>query len=633
MIGSLPIPRRKALVDRQRHASRRGGSTMVHLVTAAVRPTLIGALLFVLATAGLLCWIRVFSEPDLSQARAAAHALRAGERAMFDEQSALLGYVATNDDQFLADYRTAQAAAAKADAAAQDALRNGDAAVSTAFGQAWTAAQMWEDRWAIPAAGGRAPGSPAIDSAGAVSAAGQATFIESGTTLFDRYQSLDAAALTMAENRIRQIISTQTDVITAAGVAALLLGVAGCASLVVGRRRLQQFVIAPLDELSRQADRVTGGDYASVGATHTPAAIDEIAELTTSLQTLVSTLDEKRAETRQHTAELEDRTVRLQEVLELSRDLSASLSLGNVVSVLAEAMRRIAGADRAMVWLLNWDERTLTSFDPDHPESSQTIDSGSGDPIGRAARYAREVPLSGGPAATDSLGVAIPLVIGGRVIGVVSVVPRTGGKLDMEMVDSLVLHGAAAIQAARVHAETDELSRRDPLTGLANRRQLNGDIAMEIERALRLNHPLSFVMIDLDHFKRVNDRYGHQRGDEVLREVAAVISQEIRAIDGAYRYGGEELALLLREETGAEAARTVERIRAEIASRFAWAGESPITLSAGIAALGPLTMSPGTLIATADRALYDAKRGGRDRVILYDSFTDVVVGSERSRTA
>ena len=149
-------------------------------------------------------------------------------------------------------------------------------------------------------------------------------------------------------------------------------------------------------------------------------------------------------------------------------------------------------------------------------------------------------------------------------------------------------------------------------------RQLSTDLAAELERAVRFGHPLSFVMIDMDHFKRLNDTYGHPRGDQVLREVAGAIRREIRAIDGAYRYGGEELALLLRESTGADAERTVERIRLSVASRFTWAVESPVSLSAGVAELDSETASASALIAAADRALYAAKRAGRNRVVRYD---------------
>jgi diguanylate cyclase (GGDEF)-like protein len=585
---------------------------MLRVVTTAVRPTLIGALVFVLGIGGLLVWLLAYSGPHLTSARAGSRSLRIGEQAMFDEQDALRAYLATGEATFLESYRSAVSRVARATAVTERSFSEGDARVSTKFAQAWTAAQVWEDKWASPVASGSWRSVADTNADGTVKASEQTEFLILGGELFNRYRTGESAVQEAADSSVSSQIAVQTDGVTIVGFTAVLLGVASSTALAFGRRRLHRQIVAPIEQLSEEADRVAAGDYAPIQALST-GPVHEVAQLLTSLQGMTSSLVADREEATRRSEELLERTARLHHVLELSRELSASLSLSHVISGLTRAMRLVAGAAGATVWLQDWDQRTLTEFDSTGREGTERVEVGLG-PVGRAAQYARTMPLG----RDDSAGSAIPLVIGGRAVGVIAAVPLAGGELDMEMVDALALQGAAAIQAARMHTETEALSRRDPLTDLANRRQLTTDLAAEMERALRFGHTLSFVMIDLDHFKRLNDTYGHQRGDQVLREVAGTISREIRAIDGAYRYGGEELAILLREASGPEAVQTVERIRAAVASRFPWADEAPVTLSAGVAELDRGTTTTSTLIAAADEALYVAKRSGRNRVHLHD---------------
>jgi two-component system, cell cycle response regulator len=185
---------------------------------------------------------------------------------------------------------------------------------------------------------------------------------------------------------------------------------------------------------------------------------------------------------------------------------------------------------------------------------------------------------------------------------------------------------ARARAALRTQAVRDALALQastDPLTGLANRRQLDLRLAEAFDLAHRHGRPLACLMLDVDHFKRVNDTYGHAAGDAVLREVAARARAECRAVDTVARFGGEELTVLL-PETDAEGARTVaERMRAAVAATPvpAWATDGalvaiPVRISIGIAALGPHTPTAEALRATADGALYQAKQTGRDRVVV-----------------
>jgi diguanylate cyclase (GGDEF)-like protein len=160
-------------------------------------------------------------------------------------------------------------------------------------------------------------------------------------------------------------------------------------------------------------------------------------------------------------------------------------------------------------------------------------------------------------------------------------------------------------------------SVRDPLTGLFNRRYLEESLEREIHRANRTHRQISFVMLDLDHFKRFNDTFGHQAGDMLLREVAGVIKSGIRAGDLACRYGGEEFALIISEADSAGAAKCVENLREAIRHlSLTYRGQvlGAVTLSAGIAAFPISGEDPADLIQAADAALYQAKKEGRNRI-------------------
>jgi diguanylate cyclase (GGDEF)-like protein len=158
----------------------------------------------------------------------------------------------------------------------------------------------------------------------------------------------------------------------------------------------------------------------------------------------------------------------------------------------------------------------------------------------------------------------------------------------------------------------------DELTGLSNHRRFQEALASELERARRFDTGIGLVMLDVDNFKQVNDTYGHQVGDHVLREVARVLRTESREVDEPARYGGEELAVILPAADLEGAYGLAERVRAGIESlTIAIDGGDPlrVTASFGVAALPESAHDQGSLIAAADAALYSAKRTGKNRTI------------------
>ncbi|HEU4641006.1 MAG TPA: diguanylate cyclase [Gemmatimonadaceae bacterium] len=200
------------------------------------------------------------------------------------------------------------------------------------------------------------------------------------------------------------------------------------------------------------------------------------------------------------------------------------------------------------------------------------------------------------------------------------------GRSDVEFAETVVRAAVAAIRRAQViestradKARLEVLALTDPLTQTHNRRALMERLTAELERARRYALQLSLLMVDLDHFKAINDTYGHVVGDEVLRSVARTLQREARAVDVVARYGGEEFVVILPETPEEGAVSLAERIRARVgdalpisAGEYGWLN---VTVSIGVATIpSPRVNSPEELIALADEALYRAKAQGRNRV-------------------
>lgn len=174
---------------------------------------------------------------------------------------------------------------------------------------------------------------------------------------------------------------------------------------------------------------------------------------------------------------------------------------------------------------------------------------------------------------------------------------------------------------ARLQQSLQEQAIRDPLTGLYNRRYMQETLSRDLSRAKREGYPLALVLLDLDHFKLVNDTYGHAAGDEVLKTVSAILTQGTRESDMICRYGGEEFLIALPGMSPNQALKRVEAWRLELAQTDTHVGDAMVnvTLSAGIAVYPMHGADTDTLVARADEALYRSKDQGRNRVICCDS--------------
>jgi diguanylate cyclase (GGDEF)-like protein len=211
----------------------------------------------------------------------------------------------------------------------------------------------------------------------------------------------------------------------------------------------------------------------------------------------------------------------------------------------------------------------------------------------------------------------IPLVSFGQTLGVLVLDSAQAGSFkgsDIQPLESVADICATAIQNAHYVERVKQLAFLDGLTGIFNRRFFELRIAEEIERARRFGAGMAVVMVDIDHFKRLNDEFGHLLGDEVLRQVSSVFHQQLRKIDVVCRYGGEEFAILLSQTHQQHALGVAEKLR-KLVEGWQFPGvPRPVRISVGVASFPDHGTTRDELVKAADGALYAAKQAGRNRV-------------------
>jgi two-component system, cell cycle response regulator len=236
----------------------------------------------------------------------------------------------------------------------------------------------------------------------------------------------------------------------------------------------------------------------------------------------------------------------------------------------------------------------------------------------------RDVPVFSHPMRIkdhESL-LVLPLLVKDEVIGTFTVAAKRAGAFPSdrrEMLGVIANQVAISMQNARMYEVVEEQATTDGLTGLVNHRTFQERFTAMLGRADRRTFAVSLLLTDIDHFKKVNDTYGHPTGDEVLRRVAVILKASARKIDIVARYGGEEFAIVLEGTDRAGALQLAERIRQEVAQQsFASPqGAFQVTLSLGVACYPDDARDKAEIIARADQSLYAAKHGGRNRTVCY----------------
>ena len=325
---------------------------------------------------------------------------------------------------------------------------------------------------------------------------------------------------------------------------------------------------------------------------------------------------------------------RYQELIDFHKAISL-LSLEEISAVLVDRLPSILSTHFFTLFLYDKDKRMLNLMCHNRPDiessfslslsSSLIMESAvlSGQYIlGQRFKDSKYYRGSNNKFFKKDFFVTIPLKIEKEIVGVLNI---NDGEQDsfeessLEMVLDISDFISMSISNAILYEQTKQLAVTDGLTGISNRPNMEQALQNEFERSMRYGAPLSVVLLDVDHFKGVNDTYGHQKGDEILVAIASLLKKVCRANDIAARYGGEEFLMILPQSNAQGAFKIAERLREEMMKMNFTGNESnfSVTTSCGVAELDrDFIKNTDQLIAMADHALYDAKTGGRNKTII-----------------
>ncbi len=330
--------------------------------------------------------------------------------------------------------------------------------------------------------------------------------------------------------------------------------------------------------------------------------------------------------------ELRRRRYDLEALAVMARRLEEAPGSAEAAAVLVDTVADTFDVGRAVVLAApNGEQLGVLARKGDVRDAPVPVD---GDSIVRRALTEHRTQLAGGldPVSDAALAavlpdarnlVIVPLSAARKGLGVLVMEHplRAASRIERRIVGMLerfAAHAALALRNAWLLEQIQHLAATDGLTNIANRATFQQTLGQELARAERGNGSVGLVLLDLDHFKRLNDTHGHQAGDDVLRAVARCLEEEVRLGDSVARYGGEEFAVVLRRATHSQALEVAERVRSAVAriDREALAIGEPVTVSIGVAVSGERGMPFSELVERADRALYAAKQAGRDRAVV-----------------
>ncbi|HZA26642.1 MAG TPA: diguanylate cyclase [Actinomycetota bacterium] len=385
---------------------------------------------------------------------------------------------------------------------------------------------------------------------------------------------------------------------------------------------LARLLARPLQRLAEGAMAVASGDF----DTHVDAeGQGDVAQLAEAFNSMTENLRGYVGELRKSRDELRRGLDRLGETLSSTHDLEG------MFAVILDTAAVTLGAKAGAVYLLSPSGRNVrleVARGYEAPERA-ALRIGEGIAGRSAAGISVLLPSERDPVSPSRpvepaapTAIAVPLIRGDRTMGVLALygrsIPEPFVQDDVATLGSFAAQASVAVENVLLHKEAERLSITDGLTGVWNRRYLQLTLTKEIERAQRFGRPLSVLMMDIDHFKLVNDAHGHHVGDEVLVELTRRTMSTIRGqIDALARYGGEEFVVVL-PETPTDGAKVVaDKILAVIRHRPFVEDEQggvPLTVSIGVAAFPEDAATADELVRAADLAMYRAKEAGRDRV-------------------
>ena len=396
----------------------------------------------------------------------------------------------------------------------------------------------------------------------------------------------------------------------AAGLAATALTLlsAGLAGF-----RLAKHRAAP----QREALRIISGLTRDGLKQTAPQSSDRLARAAlTRIWALTGPVITRQRQLLEQNGELQRRYGQARALIDLMAEFNETMQLAAVLDRLSFGLSRFFAGDGVAIWIrasqgqfelaVKVAEEFPSSLNP-HDRWVSTVMAGD---VGLVLPFwlDREMPCMAAPL----------LDAQAHRIGIVALTSRRRPAYTVEdgaFLRTVIGHAALAIQNATMYEFIDTLSRVDPLTGLQNRREFDRLLQQALADAQQAGQQVSLIMADIDHFKGINDRFGHQEGDRALQQIGRLIqSVPRRATDGAFRIGGEEFAVLMGDTDKSGAVALSETLRGVTEGAKLLASGGPVTVSLGVATFPADGIDATALVAAADRALYQAKAGGRNRV-------------------
>lgn len=394
----------------------------------------------------------------------------------------------------------------------------------------------------------------------------------------------------------------------------------------------------PLDSLTSAVSIISSGNLEHRVDIKTG---DEIETLGREFNMMAKSLSEKKTETREYVEQLErsnylldQNILRLYTLYNISKTLSSTVEAEKLLEQIVTEVQHSLSIHRISIMLVDAEHDIIyITAGVGLSNEAKKMTFGMQDSIYGWAAMTGEATTINNPSAdsrfhpTDELDddagalVIAPFRGRGKVIGLLCAYKLDGEPFDresFEMLTTISTQLGLTLENARLFDETRQLAITDGMTFLYNYRHFMECLAEEFSRAKRYKRELSLLMIDVDFFKKYNDTYGHQKGDEVLRGLADILKRSVRASDIVARYGGEEFVILLPETENEKALMLAERIRKDVESaNLARDGSAPVekvTVSIGVSTVDAEIKSFDDLMTKADKALYQAKNSGRNRV-------------------
>lgn len=531
--------------------------------------------------------------------------------ALLDEEVGLRGFMATGDSRLLGSYY--QGTKAEADAI-RNTLDNLDPADQEEAQPKIERLQKMVSSWHEEVA------DPMVRQRSAASLPNLKEVLEKEKKHFEAVREASESLLRLLDDRDNvRLVAVEESLETARWISSAAMLLVFFLGLWVSRLILRK-VADPLVELAEAAR--LGAGFPDPDSIHSVREVEVLSQALFELDGRVREREQSLRQGQEEAQAVRDFTELVQRI-DLESDLLAATE---------QALRRFVQADRVQIFLRppvgDGLEARVPVLSPGEAErhrilqdamACRAIQKGAPVMLGADAPTACLCPL-GNPGKGGYL--CIPLVASGQLMGVVNLQASKAGHCHVvrqRIAEACVSVAAAALQALRALALAKEQAIRDGLTGAFNRRFLDEILAKVVDQGRRREQPLSALMIDIDHFKRFNDQYGHDAGDQVLRSFSRCLHEQVRAGDVVVRYGGEEFVVMLPFTSYEVALSLAERIRLRVEVLPLPEPEFPkgcrVTASLGVATFPEHGQDGEELLAAADKALYGAKGGGRNRVV------------------